>query len=353
MKKNKRAGKFRQARRLKVLALVPEGNIPPRNLDVLNDKEYIEVRMEFDVLAALKRLGHDVVILDITGDLEKIRSNILAWEPDIAFNMLEDFHGISTYDQHLVSYLELMKLPYTGCNPRGLMLARDKALSKKIMAHEGVPTPEFAIFSEGRPVKRPRRLNFPLMVKSSMEESSAGISQASIVRTDTQLERRVRFVHKTIGTDALVEQYIDGREFYVGIIGNDRVRNFPVWELMLDNLPRGIARIASAKVKFNITYQQRYSIKSRGARELSGDLRRRIVQISKDAYRALGLTGYARMDIRLDKGGNAFILEANPNPDITSDEDFALAAKASGLSYTRLIQRILNLGMTYPAPWKA
>jgi len=340
-------------RRLRVLAIVPEGNVPPESTDHLSDKKLVEVKMEFDVIGALRKLGHDVKVIDVTSNLGLIREAILEWNPHIAFNMLEDFHGVSVYDHHLVSYLELMRTPYTGCNPRGLMLARDKALAKKVLMYHRVKVPRFALFSLNKVVRRPRWLEFPLLVKSSIEESSTGISQASIVRNDEQLQDRVHFVHEKINTDAIAEEYIEGRELYVSVIGNQRLQTFPIWELVFDNLPEGAPRIATAKVKFNLEYQRKYGISSRAARNLPPGAEDSILKLCKRIYRTLYMSGYARFDFRLSEDGQAYVLEANPNPDISYDEEFALSAKAAGISYDALIQRILSLGVSYRAEWKS
>jgi D-alanine-D-alanine ligase len=339
-------------RRLRVLAIVPEGNVPPESIDHLSDKALVEVKMEFDVIGALRELGHDVKVIDVTSNLGLIRQAILEWKPHIAFNMLEDFHGVSVYDHHLVSYLELMRTPYTGCNPRGLMLARDKALAKKILTYHRIKVPRFAVFPVGKVTRRPRSLEFPLLVKSSIEESSTGISQASIVKNDEQLQERVLFVHEKVNTEAIAEEYIEGRELYVSVIGNQRLQTFPIWELVFNNLPEGAPRIATAKVKFNLEYQRKYGIESRAAKGLPPGAEESILRLCKRIYRTLYMSGYARFDFRLSEDGQAYVLEANPNPDISYDEEYALSAKAAGVPYRDLIRKILNLGLSYRAEWK-
>src|SRR5690606_19560 len=152
------------------------------------------------------------------------------FKPDIVFNLLEEFHGETLYAQNVVSLLELLRVPYTGCNPRGQMLARGKDLSKKLLKYHRVPVPAFAVFPIGRKVRRPGRLKFPLIVKSLSEDASRGIAQASVVDSDEKLNERVAFIHKRIKTAAIAEEYIDGREIYVGVIGNDRLQVLPVWE---------------------------------------------------------------------------------------------------------------------------
>ena len=175
---------------------------------------------------------------------------------------------MTIFDQNVVSYLELLQVPYTGCNPRGLLLARDKAISKMLLAPHRIPTPEFAVFRRGQKFRRPSRLRFPLIVKSLNNEGSIGISQASIVGDDEKLSERVAFIHHSVGSGALIERYIEGREFYVGVIGNGHLQVLPVWELIMDKLPDDAKRIATERVKWSRKYQLKYGITSREAKNL-------------------------------------------------------------------------------------
>ena len=164
------------------------------------------------------------------------------------------------FDQNVVSYLELLRVPYTGCNPRGLTLSRDKALAKKLMAYHRIPVPDFLVVPLGRKPMLPKRLQFPLIVKSLIYESSIGISQASVVANDEQLHKRVQFIHDTIGTPAIVEQFIDGRELYVGVLGNERLQVFPVWEMSFAKMPENSWHIATERVKWSVKYQKKHGI---------------------------------------------------------------------------------------------
>ena len=338
-------------RKLRVLALVGKGARPPRSLDGVSDDEVAKWKMEYDVLAALEALGHAVHCLDVSYDLTRIRDGIDEFKPSVVFNMLEDFHGHVVFDQNIVAYLELLRIPYTGCNPRGLVLSRDKALTKKICTYHRIDVPRFGVFPRGRSARRVKRLRYPLIVKSLNEDASVGISQASLVNNQEQLRERVAFVHDQIEDDAIAEEYIDGRELYVGILGNLRLQTFPLWELNLDKLPDGVPRIATARIKWNLKFQKKYEIITGAARDLPEGLPARLGRIGKRIYRLLGMSGYGRLDFRLREDGRVFLLEANANPDLTSDEDFALAGKAAGLSYERLVQRILNLGLRHHANW--
>ena len=336
----------------RVTMLVHYSLVPPEDLREKDDPRLEKYRTEFDVKQALIKLGHEVKVVGVYDELGLIRKTIEEWKPHIAFNLLEDFAGNSAFDYYVVSFLEMMNTPYTGCNPRGLMLAHDKALAKKILAYHRIRVPDFVVFPRDRLVRRPARLKFPLLVKSATLEGSEGIAQASVVREDEKLKERVEFIHAQIGTDALVEEYIEGRELYVALLGNRRLRALPIWELLFTDWPEGALRIATARVKWDLAYQKERGIVSRAAKDLPEGAEERIRRLCRRIYRVLGLSGYARIDLRLTPEGKVYVLEANPNPLLARGEDFADAARAAGLSDGRLLQRILALGLEYRAEWK-
>src|SRR5436189_4574123 len=237
---------------MRILALVHRHLIPPPGIEEGTDITAEPWRTEYDVISTLTAMGHEVQPLGVYDDLGEIRRVADEWKPHIAFNLLEGVDDIAIFDQNVVSHLELLKLSYTGCNPRGLLLARDKSLSKKLLAYHRIGVPEFEVFRAGRPIRRPKRLPFPLMVKSLTQEASIGISQASVVDSDEKLKERVAFVHESIGTAAIVEQYIEGRELYVGLRGNQMLQAMPVWELFFTNMPDGAKRIATDRVKWSV-----------------------------------------------------------------------------------------------------
>lgn len=334
----------RRARRLRILVLVHPTLVPPDSLEGLDDREAFAVKTEFDIVSTLRRLGHEVRPLGLADELRPLRLAVEEWRPHVVFNLLEEFHGLREFDQHVVSFLELLRVPYTGCNPRGLMLARDKALAKKVLAYHRIRTPGFAVVRRGQKLRRPKHLAFPLIVKSLTEEASLGIAQASIVDSDAKLEERVRFIHESIGSDAIVEEFIEGRELYVGVLGDARPLVLPVWELRFENLPPGVAAIATARVKHDPEYQAKRGILD-GPAELAPDLRTVIQHTTRRIYRALALDGYARIDYRLRADGAVYFLEANPNPEIARSEEFASAAAKAGLPYERLLERIIAVGL--------
>jgi D-alanine-D-alanine ligase len=332
-------------KKTRILALVHEHLVPPEDATGVDVTE-AEWKMEYDVIETLRERGHDVSVLGIDDDLTAIRHRIGSFKPQIVFNLLEAFAGVTSFDQNVVSYLELLRMPYTGGNPRGLILARDKALSKKLLAYHRIPVPEFTVVRRGRKPKLSRTLQFPLIVKSLFFEASVGISQASVVENEEQLSRRVQFIHDSLETAAIVEQFIDGRELYVGVLGNDRLQVFPVWEMSFARMPENRWKIATERVKWSTKYQVRHGIMTDIA-DLPPDVYARAQHLAKRVYRALDLNGYARIDLRLSTEGRHYVLEANPNPNLAYGEDFAESAERAGLPYERLLERIVALGLQW------
>ncbi len=339
-------------KKLRILVLVHESLVPPESLRGLAIEAAAEVQTEFDVVSRLRKLGHEARPIGIGDSLTELRAAIQDWQPHVCFNLLEEFGGIVTYDQHVVAYLELLRQPYTGCNPRGMMLSRDKVLCKQILTYHRIPTPQFAVFRRGGKVRIPARLRYPLFVKSATEDASLGISQASIVEDKAKLMERIEFVHQHTQSDALVEEYIGGRELYVGVIGNERVRTLTPWELIFGELKTGRAPIATRKAKWDFAYQERHGITSGKAENLPPGLVERLDRLTRRVYRALYMTGYARMDFRVREDGTPFVLEANANPNLEENEDFAWAALEDGIDYAGLLQKIITLGRGYRAEWR-
>jgi D-alanine-D-alanine ligase len=337
----------------RILVLLHPDLVPPDSLDGHSEKEIDTWKTEYDVVSTLRKSGHDVRPLGVQDELKPIRDVVEEWKPHVVFNLLEEFHGEVAYDQNVASYLELMRVPYTGCNPRGLMLARGKALSKKLLHYHRIPVPAFAVFPKQRKIRRPKHLGFPLIVKSLSEDASIGIAQASVVDSDEKLAERVAFIHARVGTDAIAEQFIDGRELYVGVLGNERLRVLPIWELTFGDLAHGAARIATDKLKHEIAYQERHGIAFGPAHGLVPELRARIIALTKRICRTLELDGYARIDLRLTAEGVPYFIEANPNPEIAKIEEFAVAANHDGLHYPDLLNRIVALGLRRAAAKQA
>jgi D-alanine-D-alanine ligase len=332
-------------KKLRVLVLMHPDHVPPDSLDGLSPQQALALKAEFDIVQCLRKLGHEARPLGVQDEFLPIRDTVEEFKPHVVFNLLEEFHHNVLFDQNVVSLLELLRVPYTGCNPRGLILARSKSLSKKLLAYHRIPVPDFLVIPRGHRTRRPRKLEFPLFVKSLMEHASYGISQASLVEDDEKLAERVAFVHENVGTDAIAERFIAGREIYVGVLGNERLVALPPLELVIENKPANAALIATARVKHDLAYQAKRGVTLADAEGLEPEVAERIARLAKRIYRTLELDGYARIDFRLSADNVPYFLDANPNPDISDGEEIASAAELVGMTYGDLISRILRLGL--------
>src|ERR1700753_451571 len=339
-------------RKMRTLVVMHETLVPPESLEGHTEKEIEEWRTEYDVTTTLRTAGHDVRSIGVLDSLTELRSAIADWKPDVVFNLLEEFNGIVTYDQHVVAFLELMRQPYTGCNPRGLLLSRDKSLCKQLLTFHRIPTPLFFIAPRGARFQVPRKVKFPLFVKSTTEDASLGIAQASVVDDAAKLKERVEFIHTQVGSDALVEEFIEGRELYVGVMGNDRLTRLPVWEMVFGSMPESLPAIATRKVKWDKRYQAKYGITTRAAEDLPPAVLGTLDKLSRRIYPALGLSGYGRLGFRVRPDGQVYALEANANPNLEAAEDFAESARAAGVSYEELLEKLMGLGSSYRAEWR-
>ncbi len=332
---------------LRIILLVHHDLIPPDSMEGYTDEEILEWKTEFDVLHTLRDMGHDIIPIGVGDDLGVIRRSLAEHKPHIVFNLLEEFRGVPVFDSHVVSYLVLIQQKFTGCNPRGLILAHDKVLSKQILSYHRIPTPRFCVFPIGKTVRKPARLNYPLFIKSATEDASFGLSQKSIVRTEDELRDRVREIHEEALTDALCEEFIEGRELYVGLLGNSQLKTFPIWELKFDNNAEKIPLIATREAKWDPKFQKKYGVMTYEAKDLSPTVVRKIEQICKRTYRGLFQSGYARIDLRLTDNERVYVLEANPNPNLSYGEDFSESGHAAGIDYESLLTRIIRLGLRY------
>jgi D-alanine-D-alanine ligase len=335
----------------RVLLMVHETLVPPTG-GAVSASRLDEVRTEVDVLLTLRRLGHRARVIGVGNELDELRETIADWRPHVVFNLLDEFDGIISYDHYVVAYLELLKQRYTGCNPRGMMLSRDKVLTKRVLASHGIATPAFTLFPFGRRFRAPVKTEFPLLVKSATEDASLGISQASLVEDMRSLRERVQFIHEHVQSDALVEEYVDGREIYVGVLGNVRLEALPPWEMDFGTSSSSGAPIATRRAKWDRKYQAKHGIKTAKTRDLTAAQREQLSDLAKRTYRALYMSGFARMDFRVCTDGRVVLLEANANPNLSKGEDLAASAKAAGMSYAALVNRIVALGLAYRPEWR-
>lgn len=328
----------------RVLVLTHEDLVAPATLDGLTAQQRHDIKCEWDVVTGLQHNGHEVRQLGVSHDLQPIRRIVERWRPHVVFNLLEEFQEQAVYDLNVVAYLQLLRVAHTGCGPRGLVLSRDKSLAKKILAYHRVRAPRFFVVRRGRRPRPVRGLRYPLIVKSLVEEASAGVAKASVVHNEDKLAERVRFVHDHVETDALVEEFVEGREIYVAVLGNERLRVLPPQELVIGNLAEGERLIATEKIKHDAKYQLRRKVDVVAA-DLTPDQHRHLERSCRRIYKALELRGYARIDFRLSPDGLFHFLEANPNPELARYEEFASAAKAAGIPYEALLDKVLSLGM--------
>lgn len=331
-------------KKLKVLVLFDGVQPTPIDADLSKEMKTEEWQTEANVMAALKELGHVAEHLAIFDDLDLVRQKMESFQPDVLFNLVEQFKNNPGFDQNIVSLLEMQGVPFTGCGSTGLTLCKHKGISKKILGHHGILTPNFVVIPRGQRIGGPRKLKFPILVKPVKEEASYGISRASFVQNDEQLRERIAFIHEKYKSDAIAEEYIEGREIYVSIMGNTRLTVFPVRELVFKEVPPNEPRIATYKAKWDEKYRKRWGLEGQFAENLDPALVKEIEKMCKDIYRLLTIDGYARIDLRLTADNKPYFIEANPNPHLAADEDFAQSALKAGLKYPQLIQAIIGLG---------
>ncbi|MEX0804664.1 MAG: hypothetical protein WD688_15315 [Candidatus Binatia bacterium] len=332
-------------RKHKVLVLFDTAGTPPPNQDFTEELKTDDWAAEAHIIGALTQLGHDVRTIGVFDEPGMIIDEIKTHPPDVVFNLTEHFNAVSEHDRNVASLLEMMDVPYTGSSPTGLTLCKNKGMSKEILSYHGIRVPNFAIFTPGATIRRPKRLNFPLFIKPLKEEASYGISQDSFVEDDTAFEERVRFIHERMNQEALAEEYIEGRELYASILGTDRLQVFPLREVVFSEVPDGQPRFSTFKAKWDKGYRKRWGIENIFANPLPNGTEQRIARISKAVYRALRIRGYGRIDLRLTPENDVVVLEANPNPNLDRTDEFAQSAIKAGLSYETLTQRILNLAL--------
>jgi D-alanine-D-alanine ligase len=332
-------------KKLKVLVLF-DGISPTKiDQDLSKEMKTEDWKTEANVMAALGTLGYTAEHLAIFDDLDLVRQKLENFGPDVLFNLVEQFKNNPGFDQNIVSLLEMQGVPFTGCGATGLTLCKHKGISKKILSYHRIHVPNFIVISRGQRIARPKQLKFPILVKPVKEEASYGISQASFVETDEEFRERVAFIHEKHDADVIAEEYIAGRELYVSLIGNLRLSVFPIRELIFREVPPDEPKIATYRAKWDEEYRKRWGLQNRFAQGLDPALVAHIEQTCKRIYRLLTIDGYARIDLRLTAANEVYFIEANPNPHLAEDEDFALSAGKAGLPYPQLIDRIIRHGM--------
>jgi D-alanine-D-alanine ligase len=296
---------------------------------------------EYDVARALLKRSHDVRLIGIRDDIRPLVDRLADYEPDLVFNCCESFRGGSQHEYAVAAVIEMHGYRHTGSSPTGLLVARNKSMSKKILAFHGIRVPDFTVFRPGAEFVRPSALRFPLIVKPLLEDASVGIAQASVVADDESLAERAHFIHEQFHQPAIAEELIEGRELYVGLIGNAELEVLPIVELHFGKLPSAERRIATYKAKWDEEYRERHKIRSGFAR-LSEQVRAKIRQVCETAFHALWLQDYGRIDVRLTHDHEVYVLEVNPNPFIAYGHELANSAEKAGMPYADFIQRVVD-----------
>lgn len=315
----------------------PAGTFSPQSLKEDEDKP-----TEADVLDCLQRLGHEVDTLAIFDDVACIVEKLRGFTPDVVFNLTESFHCNRAHEPNIPALLELMQMRYTGTGANGLMLCKDKALAKKVLAYHRVRVPHFVISTASRPLKHLRRFVYPAFVKPVGEESSDGIAKASFAKSEEEALERARFIHDKFHCDALIEEYIDGRELYLSVMGNRKLTVLPPREIFFHEVPEDTPKFATFKAKWDDSYRKKWGIQNGPANELPASINEKLARLARKVYRVLKIRGFGRIDVRLTPAGEIVVIEANPNPSLACEDDFAQSAAAAGLPYDVLIQKIVD-----------
>jgi D-alanine-D-alanine ligase len=329
-------------KKLRILILFDTDAEPPAGQDYSRQMESGD-EAEFDVARALLARGHEVRLFGFRDTLDALVTGLRAEPVDAVFNLSERFRNQSSLDYGVAAVIEMLGLPYTGASAEGLMLARNKALTKMVLAYQGLRIPHFFVCPRGQQVQRPSDVRFPLIVKPLDEDASVGIAQRSVVHDDAALAERMAFIHTRHDTAAIVEEFIAGRELYVGVIDNDPPHALPPIEMVFGEETTEENRIATFKAKWSHKYREARGIQNCIAQNLSRELRERLAEVAVRTYQAAGLRDYGRIDVRLAHDDEIYIVEANPNPYLADGEDLAWAAEEGGQPYPQLIERIAEL----------
>ncbi len=298
-----------------------------------------------EIFEALEKLGHEPFFHVLDGRPQSL-SGLAKCGADLVFNLTESFAGDDTKEMNVTAYLDLLGIPYTGSGPHGHFLAQDKAVAKKLFAFHGIRTPYFATAWKGR-TEHADNVKFPLIVKPMWEDGSIGIDDKALVGSVKELMERIEYVQEQFDCPALIEEYLEGREIYGAVLGSyERAEALPLIELDLSKLPKGMPRIATQNVKFEKDTEAYKLTKSAPVEDLDEETTAKLTQTALDAYRTCKLRDYGRIDMRLSPKGEVYVIEANPNPWLSSGQEFAMAARKSGRTYTQLISDIVELALT-------
>jgi D-alanine-D-alanine ligase len=335
-------------KKLKVLQLFNAPHVVARGYDFKEEFADPEnMYTENDVYRALQANGFEVRLCGLYNDVTPLLEDVKEFKPDIIFNLVEVFDGKTYFEKNIGALLEMIGIPYTGASSDALFICNNKALGKKILRFHRVRVASFHTFYLGHRIWRPKTIKLPAIIKPLREEASRGISQASIVDSEEAFIDRIKFLHENMNADVIAEEYVDGRELYVSVIGNKRLTVLPPREMKFGNLPEDEPRIATYKAKWDDDYRDRWGIKSVFAGKLPDGTLKRVEEVCKRAYRALTIHSYIRFDIRLTPSGQIYIIEPNANPCIARIDEVAQSAEKIGVSYEQLIRKIVMMPLSY------
>jgi len=329
---------------MKVLALfdLPRPVHPDEAFTVESLREKEDRPTEADVISCLRSLGHEVDTLPVFDNVLCVVEKIRAFAPDVVFNLCESFFNERSNEPNVPALLELLKVPYTGASPEALLLCKDKALAKTILVYHHVRVPRFVVSHKRNPLRCLRRFHFPAFVKPLGEESSDGIAKASFTRDAGESIERAHFIHERLGSDVMIEEYIEGREIYVSVVGKRKLTVFPPRELFFGRMPETEPRFATYKAKWDDAYRANWGIHNGPAAELPPGADKKIEEVARRVYTLLKIQGLGRVDLRLTPSGEVVFIEANPNPSLAREDDFAQSAAAGGVAYEVLVQRLID-----------
>jgi len=330
------------SRKRNVIALVDEAEIPGDDPDFSHPVESLQT--EYHVIEALRALGHQVSVVGAGEDINAWVASLVEKKSDMVFNLTEHIAGDRQQDKHIAALLDILQIPFTGSDVNGLLLTRDKRLCKRLLSTHKIHVPRFASFPLNQSVRISKKLQFPLIVKPALEDSSEGISNASLVSTEDELKERVGFVHARWQQPVIAEEYVEGRELYVGILGNKRLSVLPIRECIFASKTDTGPGFATSRVKSDEAYRKKWGIEF-GFADLEPAITKHIEHVCKRVYRALQIRDYGRIDLRLTRQNQVVILEANANPDLAFGDELADAAQKAGISYVNFIDRLLKTAL--------
>ncbi|MBN1621079.1 MAG: ATP-grasp domain-containing protein [Endomicrobiales bacterium] len=332
--------------KLKVLLLYDGADEFPKEKDFAEALKDPDWNSEVSIMQALHKLRYYTKALGFANDLTYVINEIEVFKPDVVVNVCETYLGEYYYDRNVPALLELLQIPYTGCSPAELVICNNKALCKKVLSFHKIKVPGFVVSRLKHSIKIPGKIKAPFFIKPLREEASTGITQASFAENENECAERIKFIHERFQKHAIVEEYINGRELYVGVLGGyRRPQVLPIWEMKFTQVPDDEPKIATYKAKWDDNYRKRWGIKNGPADHFPNGVAAKIQNICKKAYKVMGIEGHVRFDLRLTPENEVYIIEANANPEIAKGEDFAASAEKIGISYERLIEKLIKLAL--------